>query len=326
MKILLTGGAGYIGSHTAISLIESGHSVTIIDNLVTGNKKLVPAKAEYHECDIADKENVEKILEKTPFNIVMHFAGLTRVDESVQNPDKYKFQNYEKSKIFFKLCFKNNVKKILFSSTAGVYGNSGSAHLKETDELRPINPYADSKYKIEKFLIDNSKNKNINYTILRYFNVAGADEKKRSGLISKYSTNLIKVITEVAIKKRKKIIINGNNYETKDGTPIRDFIHVSDIANMHNLAGNSLVENSISDIYNCGYGNGYSVKEVIEEMQNIIGEKLKVENGPRREKDIPVSIANCDKFKKNFNWKPKFNNLNYILKTALDWEKIIDEF
>ena len=144
----------------------------------------------------------------------------------------------------------------------------------------------------------------------------------RSGLISKSSTNLIKVVCEVAANKREKIIINGNDYNTKDGTAIRDFIHVSDIADIHAIAAKSLFENSTSDIYNCGYGQGYSIKDVIGEMENIINNKLKVVVGPRREKDIAVSIANSDKFKKKFNWKPKFNNLNYILKPALEWEKI----
>ena len=322
MKILLTGGAGYIGSHTALSLIDNGHSVTIIDNLITGTKKLLPPQAEYHECDMADKKSIENILKKNKFDIIMHFAGLTRVDESVKYPEKYELNNFEKSKTFFNCCFDNNIKKIIFSSTAGVYGDSTSEYVKETDALIPMNPYAESKLKIEKFLIENSKSQKLNYTILRYFNVAGADNKKRSGLISRSSTNLIKILCEVATKKRDKIIINGNDYKTKDGTPIRDFIHVSDIADLHTVAANSLFKNPMSDIYNCGYGHGYSVKEVISEMENIIKDKLKIEIGPRREKDIIVSIANSDKFKKQFNWKPKFNNLNYILKTALEWEKI----
>ena len=322
MNILLTGGAGYIGSHTVLSLIDSGHSVTVVDNLITGTKKLIPSQAKYYEYDIADKEPIEKILKQNKFDIVMHFAGLTRVDESVKYPEKYQIHNFEKSKAFFKNCFQNNIKKIIFSSTAGVYGDSHSEYVKETDDLKPINPYAESKRKIENFLIESSKNEKTQHIILRYFNVAGADESKRSGLISKSSTNLIKAVCEAAIKKRNKIIINGNDYKTKDGTAIRDFIHVSDIADIHTAAANALFKNSVSDIYNCGYGQGYSVKQVVTEMENIINDKLKVEIGPRREKDISVSIANSDKFKKKFNWKPKFNNLNYISKTALEWEKI----
>ena len=319
MNILLTGGAGYIGSHTTLSLIDKGHSVTVIDNLITGNKTLIPTKAKHFNFDIADENSIQKILKENKFDVVMHFAGLTRVDESVKYPEKYELHNFEKSKIFFSLCIKNNLKKIIFSSSAGVYGNNNSSNLIEESELKPINPYAESKYKIENFLI--SKKDKIDYTILRYFNVAGADKGKRSGLIAKSSTNLIKVLCELAVNKRKKIIINGDDYETKDGTAIRDFIHVTDIADMHVLAANNLLKNRSSNIYNCGYGSGYSVKEVITEMENILKNKLQVEIGPRRPKDIAVSVANSDKFKKEFNWKPRFNNLSIILSSALSWEK-----
>ena len=319
MNILLTGGAGYIGSHTTLSLIDKGHSVIVIDNLITGNKTLIPTKAKHFNFDIADENSIQKILKENKFDVVMHFAGLTRVDESVKYPEKYELHNFEKSKIFFSLCIKNNLKKIIFSSSAGVYGNNNSNNLIEESELKPINPYAESKYKIENFLI--SKKDKIDYTILRYFNVAGADKGKRSGLIAKSSTNLIKVLCELAVNKRKKIIINGDDYETKDGTAIRDFIHVTDIADMHVLAANNLLKNRSSNIYNCGYGSGYSVKEVITEMENILKNKLQVEIGPRRPKDIAVSVANSDKFKKEFNWKPRLDNLNIILSSALNWEK-----
>ena len=319
MNILLTGGAGYIGSHTTLSLIDKGHSVTVIDNLITGNKTLIPLKAKHYNFDIADESSMQKILKENKFDIVMHFAGLTRVDESVKYPQKYKLHNFEKSKTFFSLCIESNLKKIIFSSSAGVYGNNDSSNLTEESELKPINPYANTKYQIENFLI--SKKDKIDYTILRYFNVAGADKDKRSGLIAKSSTNLIKVLCEVAANKREKIIINGNDYITKDGTAIRDFIHVTDIADMHVLAANNLLKSSSSNIFNCGYGSGYSVKEVITEMENIVKNKLRVEIGPRRPKDIAVSVANSDKFKKKFNWKPRFNNLNIILSSALNWEK-----
>ena len=321
MNILLTGGAGYIGSHTALSLIEKGNSVSIIDNLTTGDKKLIPNKAKYYKCDIADQKLIQKIINDNNFNLVIHFAGLTRVDESVRYPDKYNYNNFEKSKIFFESCINNKIKNIIFSSTASVYGDNNSSYIKETENLNPMNPYAKSKLKIEEYLIQKAKEKKISYIILRYFNVAGADIKNRSGLISKNSSNLVKVLCEVATKKRDKITINGNDYKTKDGTAIRDFIHVSDIADMHYVVAKFMLKETFSDVYNCGYGSGYSVKEVIKEMEKILTKKLKVDIGPRRENDIPISIANADKFKKKFNWKPKFNNLNYILTTALDWEK-----
>ena len=321
MNILLTGGAGYIGSHTALSLIEKGNSVSIIDNLTTGDKKLIPNKAKYYKCDIADQKLIQKIINDNNFNLVIHFAGLTRVDESVRYPDKYNYNNFEKSKIFFESCINNKIKNIIFSSTASVYGDNKSSYIKETETLNPMNPYAKSKLKIEEYLIQKAKEKKISYIILRYFNVAGADIKNRSGLISKNSSNLVKVLCEVATKKRDKITINGNDYKTKDGTAIRDFIHVSDIADMHYVVAKFMLKETFSDVYNCGYGSGYSVKEVIKEMEKILTKKLKVDIGPRRKNDIPISIANADKFKKKFNWKPKFNNLNYILTTALDWEK-----
>ena len=321
MNILLTGGAGYIGSHTALSLIEKGNSVSIIDNLTTGDKKLIPNKAKYYKCDIADQKLIQKIISDNNFNLVIHFAGLTRVDESIRHPDKYDYNNFEKSKIFFESCINNKIKNIIFSSTASVYGDNNSSYIKETENLNPMNPYAKSKLKIEEYLIQKAKEKKISYIILRYFNVAGADIKNRSGLISKNSSNLVKVLCEVATNKRDKIIINGNDYKTKDGTAIRDFIHVSDIADMHYLVAKFMLKETFSDVYNCGYGSGYSVKEVIKEMEKILTKKLKVDIGPRRENDIPISIANADKFKKKFNWKPKFNNLNYILTTALNWEK-----
>ena len=321
MNILLTGGAGYIGSHTALSLIEKGNSVSIIDNLTTGNKKLIPNKTKYYKCDIADQKLIQKIISDNNFNLVIHFAGLTRVDESIRHPDKYDYNNFEKSKIFFESCINNKIKNIIFSSTASVYGDNNSSYIKETENLNPMNPYAKSKLKIEEYLIQKAKEKKISYIILRYFNVAGADIKNRSGLISKNSSNLVKVLCEVATNKRDKIIINGNDYKTKDGTAIRDFIHVSDIADMHYLVAKFMLKETFSDVYNCGYGSGYSVKEVIKEMEKILTKKLKVDIGPRRENDISISIANADKFKKKFNWKPKFNNLNYILTTALNWEK-----
>ena len=262
MNILLTGGAGYIGSHTALSLIEKGNSVSIIDNLTTGDKKLIPNKAKYYKCDIADQKLIQKIINDNNFNLVIHFAGLTRVDESIRYPDKYDYNNFEKSKIFFESCINNKIKNIIFSSTASVYGDNKSSYIKETETLNPMNPYAKSKLKIEEYLIQKAKEKKIKYIILRYFNVAGADIKNRSGLISKNSSNLVKVLCEVATNKRDKITINGNDYKTKDGTAIRDFIHVSDIADMHYVVAKFMLKETFSDVYNCGYGSGYSSKRL----------------------------------------------------------------
>ena len=320
-SVLLTGGAGYIGSHVANFLIDKGLKVTIIDNLVTGNLKIVPKKSKLHICDISDERKVTEIIKKNNFDIVMHFAGLVRVDESIKNPKKYENVNFKKGKVFLKTCFKNNLKKIIFSSTASVYGNNGSKKVNEKDKLNPMNPYAKSKLNLEKFIIKKSKINKIQYIILRYFNVAGADKKLRSGLISKSSTNLIKVICEVAVGKRKKFQINGNDYNTKDGTTIRDFIHVSDLAEIHYLTAKYLVKNKKSKIFNCGYGKGYSVLEVLKNMNKIIPKKILTVVGKRRPKDIMISISNTKKINKYIKWKPKFNNLNKILNSSYRWEK-----
>ncbi len=322
-NILITGGAGYIGSHVTNLLIDNGYNITVIDNLITGNEKLVPKKADLEICDISDISKVKKIITKKNYDAVMHFAGLIRVDESVKYPKKYFEYNYEKAKIFLETCFENNLKKIIFSSTAAIYGNPSNDKVSETDSLNPLNPYASSKMKLENFLIDHAKNNEIKHVILRYFNVAGADEKLRSGLISKFSTHLIKIACEVATEKREKLIINGDDYETKDGTTIRDYIHVSDLSDIHLKSLEYIIDGENSEIFNCGYGKGYSVKEVIDCLNKLISKKIPIEIGPRRDGDSKCIVANADKFNNFFSWEPKFNNLEYILKTALDWEKKI---
>ena len=216
--------------------------------------------------------------------------------------------------------------KIIFSSTAGVYGKlKDNIKLNETDKLDPSNPYAETKLELEKYLLNLTDQNKIKCIILRYFNVAGADKEKRSGLMSKNSNNLIKVVCEVATKKREKIIINGNDYKTFDGTAVRDFIHVSDLADIHVIVAEHLESNKESGIYNCGYGTGYSVKQVVKTMEQILNKNLNNELGPRRDGDIPYSVANNEKFKNKFNWSPKYNNINYILSSALNWENYIND-
>ena len=323
MKILVTGGAGYIGSHVCNLLLDKGYEVTVIDSLVTGNKNLVPKNARLVVSDIADEKKIENLVIKEKFDLVMHFAGLIRVDESVKEPKKYHMFNFEKGKIFLNICFKNGLNKIIFSSTASVYGNPNREKVLESDPLNPLNPYATSKLKLEDFIKKTSEKIDLKYIILRYFNVAGSDDKLRSGLISKHSSHLIKIACEVAVGKREKLIINGNDYDTFDGTPIRDFIHVSDLADIHLISAKHLIDNGKSDIFNCGYGKGYSVKEVIENFNQILDKKINYEIGPRRDGDSKMIIANPEKFNKFFGWKPKFNSIKYILKTAVDWEKKI---
>jgi len=322
-NILVTGGAGYIGSHVVNLLIDKDYKVTVIDNLVTGTFNLINKNADFYNTDIADETKVNDILQNEKFDIVMHFAGLIRVDESVKEPEKYNEYNYVKAKLFLDNCIKNNLKKIIFSSTASVYGNPINLRVSESDELNPLNPYAKTKLNFENYLKNQSITNNIQYVILRYFNVAGADEKLRSGLISKYSTHLIKIASEVAVGKKSELIINSNDYDTPDGTPVRDYIHVSDLADIHLVSAEYLFNNNRSDIFNCGYGKGFSVKEVIETYNKFLEKKIKYKIGPKRPGDSKLVVANPDKFNKTMNWQPKFDNLEYILKTAYEWEKKI---
>ena len=322
-KILITGGAGYIGSSVSNLLLDKGFEVTIIDSLLTGNKTLVPKKAKLVVCDISDEKKVEEVIQNNQFDLVMHFAGLIRVDESVKEPKRYNEFNFEKSKKFFKICLKNGLNKIIFSSTASVYGNPVNDNVAEDDPINPLNPYAKSKLNFENFLIEESKKEKINYIILRYFNVAGADEKLRTGLISKNPTHLIKIVSEVAAGKRDGMIIHGDDYDTYDGTTIRDYIHISDLADIHFISGVYLIDNDKSHIFNCGYGKGYSVKDVIKNFDKILDKKITYTIGPRREGDSKMVVANPTKFNNFFAWKPKYNDLIFILKTSLNWEKKI---
>ena len=320
-KILLTGGAGYIGSHVCHLLIDKGHEVTCIDSLITGNKELLPKKVKLEVFDIDEKEKVKNLINNNNFDLVMHFAGLIRVDESVEQPERYNDFNYTKAKIFLETCFEKEIKKVIFSSTAAVYGNPKTQKVTEADPTDPLNPYASSKLELENFIRETSEHYNSKYIILRYFNVAGADEKMRTGLISKVSSHLIKVACEVVVGKRDKLIINGDDYNTPDGTAIRDYIHVSDLAEIHLISANHLIEGGESNLFNCGYGNGFSIKDVIKELNKIINGNLKTTIGPRRPGDSELIVSNVEKFMKYFSWEPKYNNLNYILKTAIEWEK-----
>ena len=319
MKILLTGGAGYIGSHAAIALLEDGHKVTVIDNLSTGNKKLIPPSANFVNCNINDVTTISEILQKEKFDALMHFAGYIEVEESVSNPKKYFDNNTKNSKILFDTCIKNNLKNIIFSSTAAAYGNPiNSEPIKESTDLKPINPYGESKIQSELYLKENSQ---CNFIILRYFNVAGADPKMRSGLISKKATHLIKIASEVAVGKRKDITIFGNDYPTPDGTAIRDYIHVSDLADVHLKAVEYLVSKQQSNIINCGYGKGFSVKDVLKIVNQVNDKPISIKNGDRRAGDPSMLVSNVSKLHSLFDWQPKYNDLSFIVKTSIDWEK-----
>ena len=324
MKILLTGGAGYIGSHVLLSIIENKHEVIVIDDLSTGNIDLIPKGIKLINTNINNSEKISNILMAEHFDLLLHFAGFIKVEESVQNPDKYFKNNTDNAIELFETCYKHNLQNIIFSSTAAAYGNpSNNESITEDETLTPLNPYGESKVKTEEYLLNN-KDK-YNSIILRYFNVAGADPKLRSGLISNTPTHLIKILSEVAVGKRDKISIYGNDYNTEDGTAIRDYIHVSDLASIHLEAAKYLLENKISNIFNCGYGKGYSVLEVINIAKKIYGEKIKFEYDKRRPGDAEKLISNVDKLHQHINWKPKFDNLDLIIQTAVEWEKKIHE-
>ena len=300
MNILLTGGAGYIGSHTSLALLDNGHKVTIIDNLSAGNRRLIPSTAKFIECGIEDKQIVGSILKNEKFDALMHFAGFIEVEESIHNPEKYFTNNTKNSKILFETCQNNNLKNIIFSSTAATYGNPiDEKPIKENSLLKPLNPYGESKVLTEKYLQGNSQLKSI---ILRYFNVAGADPKMRSGLISKKATHLIKIASEVAVGKRDNITIFGDDYSTPDGTAIRDYIHVSDLADIHIKAVEYLIQNQQSNIINCGYGKGFSVKDVLRKVNKVNQKVIEIKTGSRRAGDSAMLVSDTSKLNSLFNW------------------------
>jgi UDP-glucose 4-epimerase len=321
MNILVTGGAGYIGSHTCLSLLDAGYKVTIIDNLSTGYEKLIPAKAKFIKANINETDILNNLLKQKSFNALIHFAGFIQVEESIKFPEKYFKNNTINSSILFEICLSNGLNNIIFSSTAAAYGNTNKNKTNENDDLNPLNPYADSKVQTEKQLLKLSKSKKIHYIILRYFNVAGADPRLRSGLISKNPTHLIKIASEAAIGKRNSVTIFGNDYNTHDGTAIRDYIHVSDLANIHVKSLEYLLEKKSSTIMNCGYGKGYSVKEVLDKMNTICDKKINIEYGKRRSGDAVSLVSDISKLSKTIEWTPEYDDLEKILKTSINWEK-----
>ena len=323
MNILLTGGAGYIGSHAALSLLDGGHKVHIIDNLSTGNEILIPKSAKFTNCNINNEEVISNLIQSNNFDLLMHFAGFIQVEESVSQPGKYFENNTNNAIKLFNICKKNGLTKIVFSSTAAAYGLvSENKLIDEHTNLNPQNPYAESKIKTENFLFDNEEN--FQFIILRYFNVAGADKKLRSGQISKKSTHLIKKISEVVVGKKDQIKIFGNNYNTPDGTAIRDYIHVSDLADIHVEVGKYLLKNLESNLFNCGYGNGFSVLDVVNTTNSIYQNKIIYKFSDRREGDVEKLIANTSKLLKYIKWQPKYNDLKEIINSSIKWEKKIN--
>jgi UDP-glucose 4-epimerase len=321
MKILVTGGAGYIGSHVVKMLGEAGHELTIIDNLSTGRKESI-LFGEHVNIDLAETEKLEKLIKNGNFEACFHFAGSIVVPESVTNPIKYYENNTINTFNLLKLCHEYKISKFIFSSTAAVYGDAEGGICSEETPIKPLNPYGKTKYMTEWMLEDFAHAyPDFKYIVLRYFNVAGANVDGRIGQCTPNATHLIKIASEVAVGKRDTMYIFGDDYNTPDGTCIRDYIHVDDLAQAHIDGLNFLSRGGDSQTLNCGYGHGYSVKEVLQTMNNITEKELNVEIGPRRAGDAEKLISKADKIGKLLKWIPKYNNLELICKTAKDWEQ-----
>ena len=320
MKVLITGGAGYIGSHVVKALGQNNYDLTIFDNLSTGHKEAITC-GQLVVGDLSDKEKIEKVISEGKFDAVLHFAGSIVVPESVSHPLKYYQNNTLNSYTLISLCQKYHIKNFIFSSTAAVYGIPVNGFCTEESLLSPINPYGSSKLMTEQMLGDVSKSSDFKFIALRYFNVSGADPEGQSGQSFPEATHLIKVACEVATGKRDLIKIFGTDYPTPDGTCIRDYIHVSDLADAHLKALQYLENGGDSRILNCGYGHGFSVREVLNRVKKISKIDIKIENASRRAGDPASLTAKAEKIRAVLHWKPKFDDLDFIIDTALRWEK-----
>lgn len=321
-KILVTGGAGYIGSHVVLLLGEAGFDVTIIDNLSTGRKESI-LYGKLIEGDLADTDLLDQIFTEGQFDGVMHFAGSIVVPESVENPIKYYENNTRNSLNLLSMCKKHRVENFIFSSTAATYGTTDKEQIDEQTPQDPPSPYGMSKLMTERMLIDYGNVSDFNYVILRYFNVSGADPKGRIGQCFPGATHLIKVTCETALGKRESVSIYGTDYNTYDGTGVRDYIHVMDLAQAHIDGMNYLFKEKKSQIFNCGYGRGYSVRDVINVVREVSGRDFKVHESPRRPGDLAQVISKADKIKDVLGWSPKHNDLYKIIQSAYNWEKTL---
>ena len=319
MKILVTGGAGYIGSHIVEQLISKKNSVVILDNLKTGYKKLINKKAVFIKGDIKNKNLINKIIKKFHIETIIHLAAYLNINESQKNKIKYKKNNIDGTKNLLIACKNTNIKNIIFSSSCSVYGNiRGSVN--ELKKLNPQSYYAYTKFVGEKLIKKYSNKFNYNYGILRYFNVAGASNTGSIGEIETSYGHLIKNIAVQSLKKQPIINIYGNNYSTKDGTCVRDYIHVSDLADIHLKGLTYLVINKKSFILNCGYGKGYSVLEIVNIFKKI-KKKLLINYQEKRPGDVAQVYSNTKRLNELFKWKPKYKNIRKIVESAIKWEK-----
>ena len=321
MRLLVLGGAGYIGSHTALELIKKGHEVIVVDNLVTGYEKAVPDKAVFYQGDIRNLEFLDNLFKKEKIDAVIHFAAYSLVGESVTNPLKYYDNNLYGTKVLLEAMIKNNVNKIVFSSTAATYGEPENIPILESDRTCPTNPYGETKLAMEKMFHWASKAHGLNYVSLRYFNACGADATGQIGEAHIPESHLIPLVLQVPNGKRESVSIYGTDYDTPDGTCIRDYIHVTDLAMAHILAVEYLARGGESDIFNLGNGVGYSVREVIETARSVTGHPIPATEVPRRAGDPARLVASGEKAKKILGWEPKIKKLDDIIASAWKWHK-----
>lgn len=326
LTVLVTGGAGYIGSHAVLALLDSGHRPVVIDNLVTGFRWAVPDNVSFFEGDIADSELVAKIIKDEAVDAVMHFAGSVVVPESVENPLKYYHNNTAKTRSLIESIVQNNVRHMIFSSTAATYGIPEVSPVREDMPTLPINPYGTSKLMTEFMLRDVAAAHDFNYCALRYFNVAGADPEGRSGQSTLGATHLIKIGVEAALGKRNAVSVFGSDYATEDGTGVRDYIHVADLAAAHVIALEALVADPMrSHTLNCGYGHGYSVMQVLDAVDRVTNNKLVRKMEGRRAGDPDSLISDNSAIKAQFGWQPRYDDLDMIVQHALAWERQLSE-
>lgn len=323
MSVLVTGGAGYIGSHMVLALLDAGQDICVMDNLTTGYRWAVPQEVPFIEADIGDQAAVSKVISDHNVDAVVHFAGSIVVPESVSDPLGYYHNNTVNSRSLIETCVKTGVKNMIFSSTAAVYGTPEESPVTEATPTQPISPYGSSKLMTEWMLKDTAFAHDFNYVALRYFNVAGADPQGRSGQSNPAATHLLKALMRTALGISDHMKIFGRDYDTRDGTCIRDYIHVSDLIGAHLAALKYLRGGGESGIFNCGYGHGCTVLEAIDAVERVLEQKINVVDADRRAGDPPELVSVADKAREVLGWTPQHDSLDEIVQTAYAWEQAL---
>ena len=321
MSVLVTGGAGYIGSHMVQALLDHEERVVVVDNLSTGIRQSVNSQATFVLGDVSDGPLLSRVIQEHGIDAVIHFAGSIIVPESVENPTLYYANNTAASLTLVRACLKHAVPHFVFSSTAAVYGSSDTPVVTEDSPTNPVNPYGQSKLMVEHILTDVSQAHPFRYHALRYFNVAGADLQGRRGQSTPRATHLIKRACEVALGKQPCLDIFGTDFPTPDGTGVRDYIHVADLVEAHLLALNAMRNGASSSVYNCGYGRGLSVNDIIRAVENASGRPLPTRKMPRRAGDPARLIADSTRLQKQLGWRPRHADIGTIVGSAFNWER-----